>query len=248
MKGKSLQERTRNVKGAVRTRAKGIIVDSWQSQANLSFFLVLQVVIAFVLPALGFGKEDVELYSAIGFSVMLVSGVAIGWGRPKVFVPAATVGAVALVVRWLRFWRPGMGIELCNDWMTIASVLAISIILLTQIFREGRVTYVRIQGAIAVYLLFGAGWAHAYHIAAVMNPGSFSLTPAGHLTSDEWNYFSFVTLTTVGYGDITPVRPIARTLAVGEALTGQLYLAVMIARLVAMEMVFWQANATQNHD
>jgi voltage-gated potassium channel Kch len=62
------------------------------------------------------------------------------------------------------------------------------------------------------------------------------------LLAVDWIYFSFITLTTVGYGDITPVHPIARTLAVGEALTGQLYLAVMIARLVAMEIVFWQQD------
>ena len=66
------------------------------------------------------------------------------------------------------------------------------------------------------------------------------------LSAIDWIYFSYVTLTTVGYGDITPVLPIARTLAVGEALAGQLYLAVMIARLVAMEIVCWQENASGN--
>jgi voltage-gated potassium channel Kch len=73
--------------------------------------------------------------------------------------------------------------------------------------------------------------------------------PAGELaTVNDWLYYSYVTLTTVGYGDITPVRPIARTLAIAEALSGQLYLAVMIARLVAMEVVFWQMNATQSSE
>jgi voltage-gated potassium channel Kch len=59
----------------------------------------------------------------------------------------------------------------------------------------------------------------------------------------DWSYYSFVTLTTLGYGDITPVRPIARNLAITEALTGQLYLAVMLARLVAMEVITWQEKA-----
>ena len=62
----------------------------------------------------------------------------------------------------------------------------------------------------------------------------------------DWAYYSFVTLTTLGYGDITPVRPIARNLAITEALTGQLYLAVMLARLVAMEVISWQEKANQN--
>ncbi len=57
-----------------------------------------------------------------------------------------------------------------------------------------------------------------------------------------WAYYSYITLSTVGYGDITPVRPIARALSMGEALAGQLYLAVLIARLVAMEVITWQSK------
>ena len=121
----------------------------------------------------------------------------------------------------------------------MASVAAIGLVLLSQIFRPGRVTHLRIQGAIAVYLLFGVFYAHAYHIAATLVPGSFA--GATELTSGSgWAYYSFVTLTTVGYGDITPVSQVARSLSVAEALSGQLYLAVLIARLVAMEIVFWQ--------
>lgn len=231
---------------AVRKKAKVIIIDTWQSQANLSLFLVLLVLIAFVLPAVGFGRENFQRYSALGFSIMLISGVAIAWGRPKLFAVAASVGVVALAVRWLVFWRPTIRFESWNDCTAIAAVVAISFVLLSQIFREGRVTHVRIQGAIAVYLLLGAGWAHAYHLVGMLHPGSFTFPPGERMELTDWNYFSFITLTTVGYGDITPVRPVVRAFAVAEGLAGQLYLAVMIARLVAMEMVFWQAQATQD--
>jgi voltage-gated potassium channel Kch len=106
----------------------------------------------------------------------------------------------------------------------------------------------RIQGAIAVYLLFGIGWAHAYHIAATLQPGSFSNSAAELSTVQDWAYYSFVTLTTLGYGDIVPVRQVARNLAITEALAGQLYLAVMLARLVAMEVITWQEKSNQNSD
>ncbi len=234
--------------GAVRRKAKGIIVDTWQSQANLSLFLVLQVLIAFVLPVLGFGKEDFRLYSDAGFSVLLVSGVAIAWGQRKLFPIAAIVGVVALVMRWLAWRNPTSRWLLWNDWWTVAVIIVIAFVLLKQIFRPGRVTHMRIQGAIAVYLLFGVGWAHAYHITAMLHPGSFSFPPGDLPLASDWFYFSYVTLSTVGYGDIAPVLPIARTLAMGEALTGQLFLAVMIARLVAMEVVFWQQNAISNSE
>ncbi|MGA7462395.1 MAG: potassium channel family protein, partial [Candidatus Korobacteraceae bacterium] len=121
-----------------------------------------------------------------------------------------------------------------------------AVVLLTQIFRPGRVTHVRIQGAVAVYLLFGIAWAHAYRITAILHPGSFAFQAGELATVADWIYYSFVTLTTVGYGDIVPTAQISRTLAVAEALIGQLYLAVMIARLVAMEIVSWQEKAMEN--
>jgi voltage-gated potassium channel Kch len=62
----------------------------------------------------------------------------------------------------------------------------------------------------------------------------------------EWFYYSYVTLTTLGYGEITPISRVARALAIGEAVTGQLYLAVLIARLIGMEIISSQQKAFQN--
>jgi hypothetical protein len=235
------------VSQAVRKRAKGLITETWQSQANLSFFLALEILIAFILPSLGFGKEDVLLYSDIGFSVMLISGVVIAWGQWKLFAFTSVAAGTALTIRWVEWNHHTTRTLLLSDWSTLFAVATIAIVLLSQIFRPGRVSHLRIQGAIAVYLLFGVLWAHAYHIAAIVHPGSFR-GPAEELSNvSGWAYYSFVTLTTVGYGDITPVSQVARTLSIGEALTGQLYLAVLIARLVAMEIVFWQQKV-QNGD
>jgi hypothetical protein len=239
-----------NIKGdAVRNRARGLIRESWQSQANLSFFLALLVVVAFVLPSIGFGARNVKLYSDLTFSLLLLSGIAIAWGgRRELFLLAAFVGGVALAVRWTAFFSKSSALQLWADQWSLAAILLIAVILLLQVFREGAVTHSRIQGAIAVYLLFGIGWAHAYHIAETVHPGSFATTAGAMSNVSDWVYYSFVTLTTVGYGDITPVRPIARTLSISEALTGQLYLAVLIARLVAMEVVSWQSKANLNSD
>ena len=234
--------------GAVGKRARGLIRETWQSQANLSFFLALLVVVAFVLPSMGFGASDIKLYSDLTFSLLLLSGVAIAWGRRKLFLLAGFVGSAALAVRWMAFFTPTPALQLWSDQWSLAAILLIAVVLLLQVFREGAVTHSRIQGAIAVYLLFGIGWAHAYHITETLHPGSFATTAAAMSNVSDWVYYSFVTLTTVGYGDITPARPIARTLSIGEALTGQLYLAVLIARLVAMEVVSWQAKANLNSE
>jgi voltage-gated potassium channel Kch len=99
----------------------------------------------------------------------------------------------------------------------------------------------RLQGAVAVYLLLGLAWAHAYVIFNRNHPAAFAIQENTPPTVAAWTYFSFVTLTTVGYGDIVPKAPVARMLAVAEALTGQLYLAVLLARLVAL-----QVGSTEN--
>jgi hypothetical protein len=232
--------------GVVREKARTLIKESWQSQANLAFFLALLVGLGFILPVLGFGKDDEILYSDFVFSLLLASGVAIAWGRPWLFGFAAFVGSATLAVRWMAFFTPTLALQVWSGAWSLVSILVISLVLLAEVFRAGPVNSYRLQGAIAVYLLFGVGWAHAYHLTGLLHPGSFN-TPQGAVPSVlDWAYFSFITLTTVGYGDITPVRPIARTLAMGEALTGQLYLAVLIARLVAMEVISWQEKSAHN--
>ena len=141
---------------------------------------------------------------------MLVSGVAIAWGRRWLFLLAAFVGSAALAVRWMAYFTPTRALQLWAGVWSLVAILVIALVLLAQVFRQGPVTSYRVQGAIAVYLLFGIGWAHAYHITEILHPGSFN-SAAGAMTNVcDWAYYSFVTLSTVGYGDITPVRPIAR--------------------------------------
>jgi hypothetical protein len=131
---------------------------------------------------------------------------------------------------------------------TLASVALICWALLTQIFRSGIVTSARVQGGVAVYLLLGLGWAHCYQIANRLTPGSFQSSVGNFFSVVEWYYYSFATLTTLGYGDIVPIKPVSRSLAIGEALTGQLYLTVLIARLVAQEVMSWQPDSKVKSD
>src|SRR5215469_15799642 len=90
---------------AVRQKATRMIKDSWQTQANLSFFLILLVLISFVLPSMGFGKNDLRVYANMGFSIMLISGVAIAWGWPRLFWFAAPIGCLTLILRWMDWWQ-----------------------------------------------------------------------------------------------------------------------------------------------
>ena len=231
---------------AVRAKARRVITDTWQSQANLSLFLGLIVLLGFVFPAMGFARDDFRLYSYLGFTLMLISGTAIAWGHRTLLLLAGFVSSATIAVFWMNLLRPSKILQIWADGCSIASILVIAFVLLVQVFSHGRVTHVRIEGAIAVYLLLGTGWAHAYHLVEILQPGSFISATTLMSNPSDWAYYSYVTLSTVGYGDITSVKPVARILSVGEALTGQLYLAVLIARLVAMEVISWQENMGKN--
>lgn len=84
--------------------------------------------------------------------------------------------------------------------------------------------------------MIGLIWAHAYELLYLIHPDAFSGAVGNAPGALTWIYYSFVTLTTMGYGDITPVHPIARSLAISEALAGQLYIAVTLARLMALHV------------
>ena len=89
-------------------------------------------------------------------------------------------------------------------------------------------------GAITLYLLFGVLWAIAYAVIESLVPGSFAglSEPLSQGWSSDWIYFSFVTMTTLDYGDIVPLTATARTLAYMQAVFGQFYLAILVAGLV----------------
>ena len=103
------------------------------------------------------------------------------------------------------------------------------------------VTGNKIAGAISAYLLLGIVWAVAYSLFYQFNPESFSMPETfrgGSGMRGMWAYyFSFTTLTTLGYGDVAPRLPAAQSYAVMEAACGQIFLAVLIARLVALQIV-----------
>jgi Ion channel len=208
---------------------------SWESEANLSVFLFLIILLVFVFPSLGIGVKHVALYADIGVSVIFIAGSGIAWGNRKLFLLTSLVSALAIVAKWSAWWMPSLTLIFLNQLLELAAIIAIITVLLWQVFRPGPITGVRIQGAIAAYLCLAFWWAHAYHIVDLLVPGSFTTSGINPADVSEWVNYSFGMLTTVGYGEIVPVSPVAHTLTSAEAVTGPLYLAVLVARLVSMQ-------------
>jgi len=150
-------------------------------------------------------------------------------------VAAICAALPALAMRWAAWLRPNYATLIWAEAFSLLAVVVIAWVLLAQVFRGGAIDMVRVQGAVAVYLLLGAAYAFAYQIDWFANPAAFDSSEGPVKSFVDWIYFSFCTLITLGYGDIVPTSRMSRSLAIGEAITGQMYL-LTIARLVAMQV------------
>jgi hypothetical protein len=149
-------------------------------------------------------------------------------------VPALLLIVVSFFVEDSTTWRS------VGFFFIIGFLLFTTVRILKHVLRDSEVTADKICGALCVYLLFGIIWASGYFLLEGLSPGSLAFASGGpdsiETLFSQCLYYSYVTLTTLGYGDISPVSQAAKSLAYVEALTGQLYLAVLVARLVALHI------------
>jgi hypothetical protein len=179
-----------------------------------------------------------EIIVSILLSLVLISAVLAVSNRRRQLVVAVLLAIPAVAGRWINHFRPHLlppAIFLVGGLLLIAFVVAH---LLRFVLRAPSVSLEVLCASVSAYLMLGLLWTMAYWLVAAMNPAAFALnTTTGVKESMQgFNalYFSLITLSTVGYGDITPVSKVARMLSAMEAVTGLLYVAVLIARLVAL--------------
>ena len=208
------------------------------------------------------GRDNLR-YLAVALLVLLTlvavaEQTAAAWGRGMVQGGFLLVLSVAMwTVKERRgLFRIGLGIlgaliltTMANYWLSHAGVRFLQLGLLLGLiggiawlafkqvlFTAGPIDANRLFGAISVYLLLGLIWSLVYVGIVEVDPSAFNGAEAGPWleTIPEFIYFSFVSLTTLGYGDISPATPITRFVVYLEAIMGQLYLAIMIAGLVGI--------------
>jgi len=190
--------------------------------------LVLLVLLVFVLPPFTAAREERGPLVDIVLTLLLAAGVAGLQVRPWTRAALLLAAAAAMAVRL----APAAS-EQAIALSSLVSLGLLAAVVLAQTFGGADVSIHHVQGAVAAYLLLGLVWAAAYALVAALHPGAFASNVS--LQQDRsFVYFSFVTLTTVGFGDVTPVHSTARSLVVLEALTGQLYPAVLLARIVTL--------------
>jgi hypothetical protein len=200
-------------------------------------FLVALAILLIALPFLD-ETPNGALTEGILLTLVLVSAVAAVGGRRNSFVAALLLVIPAVGSKWVHHFWPGL---LPPELQTVAAMVFLVYIIahfLRFILHTPHVTGEVLCSAVATYLLLAMLWAFAYAIVARLDPGSFAFNvkedPHPSMARFQALYFSFCTLTTVGYGDIAPVSNTARTLAMAESTTGMFYATILVARLVAL--------------
>lgn len=215
------------------------VTDFWWGDKGLSAFLILLFVSLFLGPFIE--SVALRIISSLFFSFLLISGVVTISSRPLPRFIAGMVAVAAIILRWTDRFTENTTVD---AWSAAASLMFLALmtgVLLIRVFRSDKqVTLHRVKGAVAVYILFGITWSMLYQFLDLSITGAFSLPAAHHLDAtirqETFTYFSFVTLTTLGYGDVTAIHPTARMFVIMEALMGQLYPATLLARLVSLEI------------
>ena len=199
--------------------------------------VVIFIVSPFVVPYY-YGPSVLNIIAAV---VLLSATYAVS-RRRSLFIFALSLSIISI---GLTFWLAAMP----SHWLIIVShgslvvlIIFFSTAILSYVLGSGKVTWDKIYGAVCAYLLLGYAWTFTYSLIEELQPGSFGSTSApmphdlvGRVM--QLRYFSFVTLATVGYGDIVPRMPAARTMALLEAIVGQFYLVALVGRLVGLHIV-----------
>jgi voltage-gated potassium channel len=219
---------------------------------------MLCAIVAFfaVRPLIGDGPTASFLFTAALIALMILALLAIQVDelvgeearlraeRRRNWIVGGILAAIVIGLRVLIAYSPAGNITLVWELFVMAFIGFVTWNELRAVLRQKDITGESISMAISVYLLLGLTWSLLYDVIYQLQPNAFSLNGTasslvapGHPIFPVLGYFSFITLTTIGYGDIAPVTLQARYAALVEGVTGQFYLAILVARLVSMQLV-----------
>jgi hypothetical protein len=202
-------------------------------------FLTLLVLILAMLIVAPLAEELVHLRMIMDiFWSAVFIGVIYAVSHKKGHILIALLLALPMIASiWSRYFVLNSALGAVGGLCGAAFFIFAIIQILIFIYSQKKVTTDLIVGAAIVYLLMGLTWSFIFGVVEGLHPGSFSFPEIQAIsTNRQFLYYSFVTLTTLGYGDITPVTALARSLSFLEALIGQLYLVVQVAWLVGVHV------------
>jgi hypothetical protein len=217
--------------------AEGPIVPSTNTpdHSRRSVWLLILILVFLILNPLLEKDQMGEAVLLFSMYATLISATRALSERTRVRWPATLLAVSSMLAMTVAHFFPYRPLWIVN-WAILAVFFGfISVGLFSYLGRPGAVTDDRIFVSVSLYLLLGMLWFSLYNLLEAVHPGSFALqsTPLSSLPRGTLIYLSLATLTTLGYGDIVPVTPIARMVAALEAVAGVLYIAITVARLVS---------------
>lgn len=208
---------------------------AWLTQRRFTVLLVSLLLLPLVHPLLsGLGLPGARFLLNAFISVILFSSLYAISEKKRLFIITLFLAVPTFGSRWMiQFFDFPPSLIVPVHILTALFLSVIAGTILSYVLRGDAVTGEKISAAICVYILIGLTWAFLFSVTYVLQPTSFRIENPG---LSHFIYYSFVTLSTLGYGDITPLSQPARALSYVEAITGQLYLTVLVARLVGLHI------------
>jgi hypothetical protein len=205
-----------------------------RSLTVLTVVLLVEVIV--MPPLIELGVLD-RNWADAGFMGLLALAAWLLFDRTAIGKVFFALAFISVVLRGANIWQPDADLRTADAAFAAASLLALTWLTLLYTLASGRINTHRIFGAIGAFLLVGLAFAQLHRLVALNVDGAYLLlgVPANYdAVASRLNYFSFITLTSLGYGDITPASPVARSLTVLEALVGVLYPAALLGWLVSL--------------
>jgi Ion channel len=223
------------------TTIGGVRLDDLQKEYSdrlLSVLTVLLLIMLFVVAP--FHAAGIRMFEAFGaiVALVMVAGVLVISASPTatlVILAGFLLNVFVVIARLIRPTTYDLYL-VAAAWFVIVCTLAV--VVARTVFAQGRVSFHRVVGAVLLYLLIALAFVSLFMLVGLLVPNAFSglVFEDNEKLASNLIYFSFVTLTSTGYGDIYPVHPIARSLCNLETIIGQLYPATLLARLVSLEI------------
>jgi hypothetical protein len=215
----------------------------WAPEKGPYALLILLFLTIFVITPLLSAGIVMPVILHTTFWLVILAGAFNVSSRRSVRLLALIVALLSVASRWVGLSLAEDTIREADIIFSLAMLSIFTLLMIKSFLVTGRPWADRIAAAVTVYMMLGLIWARLYEAVGLLFPNAFRLPEGETLNLAVMVYYSFVTLATLGYGDIAPVNIIARNLAVLEAITGQLYLVILISRLVSERL----ANSGEQH-
>jgi hypothetical protein len=208
----------------------------WDKESGLSGMLVILFAMHFILIPLFGSYSSIMVVLNIFWMLFLISGIISLSKSKRQAIQISIIPFLFILFGWINVFDNSPFLLVVDIVLTVCTFCLLIYLVMLKVFEPGPITGYRVIGSIVVYMILAHLWAIIYLFVYEHIPGSFSLTlPPFESNTLQANflYFSYITLTTTGFGEIVPLHPFARSLVQVEAITGVLYPVILIGRLVS---------------